>query len=175
MATAQIIVIASIHQPAASTFALFDRLVLLASGRTCYSGPVTGVSAHFAQIGHPMPTRTSPAEFLLELVNADFARDPAEAEARVADIHTAWAVCEATEAPARVGVPSYYIEDLAEAAAAASLTARLSVPLTLLHRNFIKSYRDVVAYGIRIAMYFGQSGFLLRSRSCSRAVQDLHL
>lgn len=27
--------------------------------------------------------------------------------------------------------------------------------LTLIHRSFIKSYRDVVAYGIRIAMYFG--------------------
>lgn len=28
-------------------------------------------------------------------------------------------------------------------------------PAVLLHRSFIKSYRDVMAYGIRIAMYFG--------------------
>lgn len=31
----------------------------------------------------------------------------------------------------------------------------LSLIATLLHRSFIKSYRDVVAYGIRIAMYTG--------------------
>jgi hypothetical protein len=29
------------------------------------------------------------------------------------------------------------------------------VPFTLIHRSFIKSYRDVVAYGIRVAMYMG--------------------
>ena len=31
-----------------------------------------------------------------------------------------------------------------------------SLVMTLLHRSFIKSYRDVVAYGIRFAMYFGK-------------------
>jgi len=30
-----------------------------------------------------------------------------------------------------------------------------SLVLTLLHRSFVKSYRDVVAYGIRLAMYTG--------------------
>ena len=32
---------------------------------------------------------------------------------------------------------------------------QLTVPITLIHRSFIKSYRDIVAYGIRIAMYMG--------------------
>lgn len=31
----------------------------------------------------------------------------------------------------------------------------LQITLALLHRLFIKSYRDVVAYGIRIVMYLG--------------------
>ncbi len=31
------------------------------------------------------------------------------------------------------------------------------ITLSLLHRSFIKSYRDVVAYGIRIVMYMGTS------------------
>ena len=31
----------------------------------------------------------------------------------------------------------------------------LTVLLALLHRNYIKSYRDIIAYGIRIAMYLG--------------------
>lgn len=33
----------------------------------------------------------------------------------------------------------------------------LSITLALLHRSFIKSYRDVVAYGIRIVMYLGMT------------------
>lgn len=31
-----------------------------------------------------------------------------------------------------------------------------SITWSLLHRSFIKSYRDVVAYGIRIVMYLGK-------------------
>lgn len=34
------IVIASIHQPNWETFALFDKLLLLAQGKTMYSGPI---------------------------------------------------------------------------------------------------------------------------------------
>lgn len=33
----------------------------------------------------------------------------------------------------------------------------LRIIFALLHRLFIKSYRDVVAYGIRIVMYLGMS------------------
>ena len=35
------IVIASIHQPNWNTFALFDKVLLLAQGRTMYFGPVS--------------------------------------------------------------------------------------------------------------------------------------
>lgn len=31
----------------------------------------------------------------------------------------------------------------------------LSIVLTLLHRSFIKSHRDVIAYGVRMGMYLG--------------------
>ncbi|PHH69070.1 hypothetical protein CDD82_98 [Ophiocordyceps australis] len=33
--------------------------------------------------------------------------------------------------------------------------AKMSVTMTLMHRSFVKSYRDIVAYGIRLAMYTG--------------------
>lgn len=32
----------------------------------------------------------------------------------------------------------------------------VKITTALLHRSFIKSYRDVVAYGIRIVMYLGR-------------------
>jgi hypothetical protein len=31
----------------------------------------------------------------------------------------------------------------------------VKITTALLHRSFIKSYRDIVAYGIRIVMYLG--------------------
>lgn len=36
-----------------------------------------------------------------------------------------------------------------------SVGKTLSIPFILLHRLFIKSYRDIVAYWIRFAMYIG--------------------
>jgi ABC-type multidrug transport system permease subunit len=33
--------------------------------------------------------------------------------------------------------------------------SKWTIPIALVHRSFIKSYRDIIAYGIRIAMYMG--------------------
>lgn len=52
--------------------------------------------------------------------------------------------------------PSKIPEDLARPGPARITTA-------LLHRSFIKSYRDVVAYGIRIVMYLGTHSTPLRT------------
>lgn len=51
MAYQQILVIASIHQPSTSTFALFDKLVLLSNGKTVYNGQVQNVQSYFDSIG----------------------------------------------------------------------------------------------------------------------------
>jgi hypothetical protein len=37
----------------------------------------------------------------------------------------------------------------------------LLITSALLHRSFIKSYRDVVAYGIRIVMYLGEDHYAM--------------
>ena len=41
-----VIVVASIHQPNWETFALFDKLLLLARGRTMYFGPTRESVSH---------------------------------------------------------------------------------------------------------------------------------
>lgn len=152
--------LASIHQPSTSTFALFDRLLLLSEGRTCYAGPLSAVEPHFAALGLPTPLHTNQAEFLLELVNIDFAEDRETARARLQMVHLAWA------ATAENATSCSRSSDEEGGVSAVVLGARprrsaATVPLTLLHRNFIKSYRDVVAYGIRIAMYMGQCSVYL--------------
>lgn len=147
------IVIASIHQPSTSTFQLFDKLLLLSGGKSHYFGPVRDIGPYFESIALPLPIHTNPAEFLLEMMNIDFSTD-SSSHNRLDAIHKSW-------------VESSKSLELSEQL---DLSIRNSNPLptfktskrnfpfilmVLVHRSFIKSYRDVVAYGIRIAMYMG--------------------
>ncbi|KAL9618926.1 MAG: hypothetical protein Q9160_006390 [Pyrenula sp. 1 TL-2023] len=140
----RLIVVASIHQPSTNTFHLFDKLLLLSGGRTCYYGPPGEAHRYFDNIGHTVPVHTNPAEYLLDLVNIDFAQDRTKADAirnRISRV--------AEETYKRLPSPSR------ELFLGNDARKKLSVPFTLLHRSFIKSYRDIIAYGIRLAMYIG--------------------
>ncbi|KAL3440417.1 P-loop containing nucleoside triphosphate hydrolase protein [Aspergillus insuetus] len=153
-----IIIITSIHQPSTTTFQLFDKLLLLSSGRTCYFGPVKNVDTYFNQIGHSIPTSMNPAEFLLDIVSSDFDDGSGGALKRVQRIQKAWA--ESNEVRAVMRLVSERMEEAGKGSAdmPSGEVARpgpLRIIAVLLHRSFIKSYRDVVAYGIRIIMYLG--------------------
>jgi ABC-type multidrug transport system ATPase subunit len=71
-----IITIATIHQPSTSIYFEFDRVLLLSKGRTAYFGTPKHSVEYFGSLGHTVPNRTNPAEYLLDLVNAEFT-DPA--------------------------------------------------------------------------------------------------
>ncbi|PYH74738.1 putative ABC transporter [Aspergillus vadensis CBS 113365] len=154
-----LIIIASIHQPSTTTFQLFDKLLLLSSGKTCYFGPVTEVPTYFDSIGYSLPMNTNPAEFILDLVSSDFAGSThAMSKDQVQRIHTSWsesssaaALTEQVSQRSTISEKQSTKLDMDEL----SRPGILSITLTLLHRSFIKSYRDVVAYGIRIVMYLG--------------------
>lgn len=146
--------IASIHQPSASTFQLFDKLLLLSGGNSHYFGPAAGVQAHFESLGYPMPIHTNPAEFILNLMNTDFTSHQAAAMQRLENLQKGW-----TNSPPFLALTSN-IQNVTTHASplSASKAQKRSfsvVLLALVCRSFIKSYRDVVAYGIRIAMYMG--------------------
>lgn len=152
-----LIVIASIHQPSTTTFELFDSLLLLSRGRTCFFGPVEDAAMYFDQIA-PIPVHTNPAEFLLDLVNTDFgANERFQTKTDLADLQDHWMSSEAHHLLHRVLTQ---LEDDAPPArpaysAQSGQPMRLDLPLILLHRNWIKSYRDMLTYGARIAMYTG--------------------
>ncbi|KAH6653867.1 P-loop containing nucleoside triphosphate hydrolase protein [Truncatella angustata] len=154
-----LIVIASIHQPSASTFHLFDKLLLLSQGKTHYFGSVSHVAGHYTQAGQPIPLHTNVAEYLLELVNTDFALDKTSAQHKVEHLQNAWersagrAAVDAEIVQVRIDGKDDDGQRLFDYAR--QKPNMLGIILTLLHRSFIKSYRDVVAYGIRVAMYFG--------------------
>ena len=66
-------VIASVHQPRSSIFALVDQLVLLGGGRLMYSGDGhAACSKHFATLGEPVPEDFNPADHFLDAVSVDY-------------------------------------------------------------------------------------------------------
>jgi ABC-type multidrug transport system ATPase subunit len=152
----KLIVIASIHQPATKTFELFDKLLLLSGGKTCYSGSISGVKRYFDSIGFEMPLQTNPADFVLDLTNIDFESDGDVAQGKISQLQEAW-----TSSPAAVDEKSRIATKATSTSEPLTLASEpmhrryMTASLILLHRSFIKSYRDIVVYGIRFAMYLG--------------------
>jgi ABC-type multidrug transport system fused ATPase/permease subunit len=60
-------VIFTIHQPRSNIVALFDRLVLLAQGKTVYSGPLHQCQDYFDHIGYSCPPGFNIADYLVDL------------------------------------------------------------------------------------------------------------
>lgn len=58
-------VVCTIHQPSSEVFALFDRILLLAEGRTAYLGSIDRAAEFFASQGLPCPTNFNPADFYI--------------------------------------------------------------------------------------------------------------
>lgn len=77
------LVLATIHQPSPETFALFDKLFLLAAGKTVYYGDRADCVAYFNSIGYPVPEYTNPADFVLNLTNVDFFEDKDAAKRQI--------------------------------------------------------------------------------------------
>ncbi|KAF2270938.1 hypothetical protein CC78DRAFT_610985 [Lojkania enalia] len=60
-------VVFTIHQPRSNIVALFDQLILLAKGRTVYSGPFESCQAYFDNIGYSCPPGFNIADYLIDL------------------------------------------------------------------------------------------------------------
>lgn len=60
-------VIFTIHQPRSNIVALFDRLILLAQGKTVFSGPFPQCQEYFDHIGYPCPPGFNIADYLVDL------------------------------------------------------------------------------------------------------------
>lgn len=145
------IVIASIHQPSTKTFDLFSSVVLLSQGKTVYNGSVPEMSTFFAEIGMPIPAHINPAEEVLDLINVDFSQGDAQTNLEI--ILRGWQQsARARELKRDVEGGSARRLRLEISDGKPSFVAQTA---TLLHRALIKSWRDLVAYWVRVAMYMG--------------------
>lgn len=59
-------VVFTIHQPRSNIVALFDKIILLASGKLVYSGKAAECHGYFAGIGSVCPTGYNIADYLSE-------------------------------------------------------------------------------------------------------------
>ena len=64
-------IVVSIHQPRSSIYQLFDRLMLLASGRVVYEGEAKEAVDYFGALGHACPVHFNPADFFIDLISVD--------------------------------------------------------------------------------------------------------
>ncbi|OJD26749.1 hypothetical protein ACJ73_01864 [Blastomyces percursus] len=152
----KLIVIASVHQPSTATFETFDKLMILSAGRTCYFGPGSGMKSYLDRTGYRMPLQMNPAEFVLDLVNTDFASDQEFADEQLSKIFTNWENSdEASALDAEVVKVASQAEKHEICPSSVRGASTVGTVFTLLHRSFVKSYRDVFAYGVRIIMYLG--------------------
>ncbi|KAH8714807.1 hypothetical protein GQ44DRAFT_713405 [Phaeosphaeriaceae sp. PMI808] len=60
-------VVVTIHQPRSNIVALFDQLILLAKGRTVYSGPFESCQPYFDNVGYACPPGFNIADYLIDL------------------------------------------------------------------------------------------------------------
>ena len=137
---------------------MFDKLLLLSHGHTAYSGPIKDVQSYFDSCSYPIPLYMNPAEFIIDFVNTDFARDRTEVRNQLEMITSTWQ---------KSGLHAEKLADIARELSHGDMNpektqnnddvgaSALNIVLALIHRSFIKSYRDIIAYGIRIAMYMG--------------------
>ena len=103
-----------------------------------------------------MPLYMNPAEYIIQLVNTDFSRDAVKSAEQLKNLQTAWINYDSVNAqPHSTAIASNVPTADADLQGDQGSANAFLIPLTLIHRSFIKSYRDVVAYGIRIAMYLG--------------------
>lgn len=107
-------------------------------------------------MGYKMPIYHNPAEFIIDLVNTDFVRDKEQADTSLRQIHLFWSKSENATAI------EYEIEGEIAGSNRSNIADgynpsanRITILFTLIHRSLIKSYRDITAYSIRIAMYMG--------------------
>jgi hypothetical protein len=150
-------VIVSIHQPSTALFQTFDKLLILAEGKTCYSGAGSEAKSYFDRIGYEMPLQINPAEFILDLVNTDFTLDREGSDTRLVNIQKQWeSSAEFSSIDSDIESGKGFTEGSDMQVEGLRQITLYSSVLTLLHRSFIKSFRDIIAYGVRIIMYFGK-------------------
>ena len=61
-------IVATIHQPSADTFRLFNKVLLLHAGEVCFMGSIPELEELLAEVGAPVPAGANVAEFVMDVL-----------------------------------------------------------------------------------------------------------
>ncbi|KAK4507823.1 hypothetical protein PRZ48_001558 [Zasmidium cellare] len=88
--------ISIVHQPRERIFQGFDQVLLLAEGRSVYSGPTGAVQTYFEALGYAFPQKANPADVLIDIITGDGAEYCTSSMSRnreeVASLVEAWSL-----------------------------------------------------------------------------------
>ncbi|KAJ7019734.1 P-loop containing nucleoside triphosphate hydrolase protein [Mycena alexandri] len=164
------IVIATIHQPALETLAQFTDMLLLAEGRTCFSGKVGALEGFLERWGHPVGRFSTPSDHAMNFLNNDFT---ASAMGHGAPDARAFREYYLSTNPApSLPVPSNYTgssADINKALSHAQVETHAETEygrtgslgtlfwntMVLAERTAVNYSRNLLAYGVRAGMYAG--------------------
>ncbi|GAA6059398.1 hypothetical protein JCM10212_003630 [Sporobolomyces blumeae] len=156
------LVICTIHQPNFDTFSLFDKLLLLAGGSTMYHGLVSEVDAYLTWTGSPTPKYVNPADHAIQLVNTEFRKadtDSRSAQEYLDHYASQWQQY-GREKPSSIDTRDGPVGSPLKSerrGGAAKVVANARKLVVLMHRNLLNYSRNILAYGIRLAMYAGMA------------------
>lgn len=160
-------VLASIHQPSYSTLNEFTDLVMLSRGRMCYHGPVEKLDVFLSDFGAETQPFVPPTDIAMQLLNTDFSRtnemDPQDGPDTVQrfQIHyLEWKSRSLASQTAYVPVDSNNPIETVEGGQIGRIP-KMWYHTTILSRRMAMNYsRNLLAYGIRAAMYAGMGVML---------------
>jgi hypothetical protein len=129
----------------------------MSRGQACYVGKIANLPDYFAELGFDVPMMMNPAEHVIDLINVDFLEDHVSQE-RLELINSRWQssiardkLIEDVKSTSRNSMDSV----LANGDKSKAKPGLMQQFLILLHRSFLKSYRDLVTYWVRLVMYMG--------------------
>ncbi|RKO98411.1 hypothetical protein CXG81DRAFT_4133, partial [Caulochytrium protostelioides] len=166
--------IVTMHQPRTRIVALLDAVLVLAKGRTLFSGPCAAVMPYFADLGFVCPAATNAADWLVDLASVD-TRTPAASRAtrrRVLALVGAWhtprryaawpappgsSTATTAVAAAAAAADGHHLPVATAAMATAVMTPWWSQVATLTHRRVITLLRNRLTLlgGIGMAVLTG--------------------
>jgi ABC-type multidrug transport system ATPase subunit/ABC-type multidrug transport system permease subunit len=61
-------IVATVHQPSADIFKMFDTLIVMAEGAVVYNGPAWKATSYFSSLGYPCPRFKNPADHFMKVL-----------------------------------------------------------------------------------------------------------
>ena len=85
-------ILLTIHQPRETIMDMFDNILLLSQGKPVFFGPTSAAITHFANLGHPVPRLTNPADHFIDIITPDLRSEDLKATSlkRINQLQDSW-------------------------------------------------------------------------------------